>query len=502
MKNKNGFTLTEILVTIAMLAVLGTIIIYSTVGVTNSSKENQYNRMVENIKNSAKTYVSLYPDDFGDLFSSKAFSYISLNQLISAGLLDEDTVNPYTKDKINPNQECNADKITGDKVCLAYVKVYVDGDSLEMNYKYPLTHDDFGSQRWLQMSTLVSSTNSDGKLRPIYAYEGLENEGTKPNTNFGFAKEDGTLEGPTTISQSILAFYKEKYSLSYTMPSSFISCSKADDADTPQAVKDMCHSSDIPSTLPHDATLADYYVPTETGNFEIKYTWKFNGVNRSDTRSVRVISVSDEEKEKVSSGAKTTRQVISTTASADGLIYEYSGSFGGSDVVKTDVRFLQGDETGTVQPFTLYLEGITTSSTDSKDMFVDMKDDTYSGFDIAFDWTEVSGKSVRTILVRSYINGGVYKYASIQGITVDKPFRLIVMYDPAVNKRELKVSYIVNTTKSTEVKTTKFTVPSLQHDGVMFVGGKRDKTRLLNGTINKLAVYNRVDESLINRSIS
>jgi prepilin-type N-terminal cleavage/methylation domain-containing protein len=108
MRKKNGFTLTEILVTIAMIAVLGTIIIYSTIGVTNSSKENQYKRMIENIKNSAKTYVSLYPDEFGDLFSSKAFTYISLNQLISAGLLDEELVNPYTKEPIDTNQECNS----------------------------------------------------------------------------------------------------------------------------------------------------------------------------------------------------------------------------------------------------------------------------------------------------------------------------------------------------------------------------------------------------------
>ena len=143
MRKKNGFTLTELLVVIAMLAIVGTIIIVNTVSINKRAKDSEYDRMVEMIKNATKTYVSLYPDNFADLYSSKAFSYVSLNGVIKAGLLDEETINPYTKEKLDTD-----DPYTG------FVKVYVDGDSYEMVYKYPLTGDDYNTQIWLQMTTI------------------------------------------------------------------------------------------------------------------------------------------------------------------------------------------------------------------------------------------------------------------------------------------------------------------------------------------------------------
>ena len=78
MKNRKGFTLTELLVVIAMIAVIGTVIIVNTVSINKRAKDTEYDRMIENIVNSAKTYVSLYPEEFGDLYSTKAFSFISL----------------------------------------------------------------------------------------------------------------------------------------------------------------------------------------------------------------------------------------------------------------------------------------------------------------------------------------------------------------------------------------------------------------------------------------
>lgn len=503
MRNKNGFTLTEILVTIAMIAVLGTIIIYSTIGVTNSSKENQYNRMIENIKNSAKTYVSLYPDEFGDLFSSKAFTYIPLSKLISAGLLDEDIVNPYTKEKIDVNQECTSSTITGNDVCLSYIKVYVDGDSLEMNYKYPLVHDDFDKHIWLETSTITVTANDDGKLTPVYAYKGLDDTSTIPTTDFAFVNENGSLINGD-LSKSLLQTYQSKFELTYSVPSSFVSC-----ADTTNPATEMCKAPYVPSTMPRGASKADYYVPTEVGTYEIKYNWVYTNeatgvkTNRSDSRKVRIISVSDEEIAKKSSGAKTTKQVVSTTTNENGLIYEWSGSFGASENYKTDTRFLQGNENGEVEPFTLYLEGYINSDTVAGSFFVDMKDDSGSGFDIVYNWTSKNGTNVRTIAIRSFSNGTEYKHVYIQDIKVGKPFRLVIWYEPTASaKKTLNVRYIPDTTSGTAYTYSNLSVPSLQHEGVMYLGGSRKDTYLLNGGINKIAVFKKVDSNLINQSLS
>lgn len=498
MRKKNGFTLTEILVTIAMIAVLGTIIIYSTIGVTNSSKENQYKRMIENIKNSAKTYVSLYPDEFGDLFSSKAFTYISLNQLISAGLLDEELVNPYTKEPIDTNQECNSETIDGETdTCLAYIKVYVDGDSLEMNYKYPLMKDDFNTHVWLQLSTVITNALEDGKFTPVYAYSGLQDGTIKPSTDFAFVKEDGNLiEG--TIGASLLSKYKSDYNLSYTMPSSFVSC-----AEVTNPITEICKAPYIPATLPKDATIDDYYVPTKTGTYEIKYSWNYNGTNRSDSRNIRVLSASESEKERASTRAKTTKQVVSTTANADGLIYEYSGSFSGTNNVKTDTRLLQGDESGNVEPFTLYLEGMIYSDSVVGTYIVDMKDASNSGFDIVYNTVKQNGKDIKAIQVRSWFNGAVFKNANVLNVVPNKPFRLIVYYTPTITtKKSLKVKYIPDITASTTVTGVSIEIPSLQHDEVMYLGGSIKGTKYFKGKINKLAIYNKVDESLIEKSLS
>ena len=163
MKNKKGFTLIELLAVIALIVVLGSIIIYSTIGINNSSKDLQYERMVENIKNSAKTYVSLYPDEFSELYSSRAFTYISLSEIIKAGFLDEDIVNPYT------NKNIDLDSINE-----GFIKVYVDGDSREMTYIYPVSDDEYNTSYWLQSETIYNYYDEEtSSFKAVYAYDGL-----------------------------------------------------------------------------------------------------------------------------------------------------------------------------------------------------------------------------------------------------------------------------------------------------------------------------------------
>ena len=56
--NRRGFTLIELIVTLALLAVISVISFVAIGGVLNSSKENECKNLVSSIKTAAKEYVS------------------------------------------------------------------------------------------------------------------------------------------------------------------------------------------------------------------------------------------------------------------------------------------------------------------------------------------------------------------------------------------------------------------------------------------------------------
>lgn len=96
---KRGFTLVELLVTIILLGVIGAIIIYNMTSVSNNSKETEYERFVAKVKSAASVYADTFPEIFNELYVSKAYIYITLEDLVSNGLLDEDLTNPFTNQK-------------------------------------------------------------------------------------------------------------------------------------------------------------------------------------------------------------------------------------------------------------------------------------------------------------------------------------------------------------------------------------------------------------------
>ena len=102
--NRRGFTLIELIVTLALLAVISVISFVSIGGALNSSKDNECDNLVSSIKSAAKEYVSdnrykgLQPDE-------KKRIYISAKTLIDGKYLSNDTINnPYDSDKtIDPD---------------------------------------------------------------------------------------------------------------------------------------------------------------------------------------------------------------------------------------------------------------------------------------------------------------------------------------------------------------------------------------------------------------
>ena len=94
MKKKNGFTLVELLVTIVLLGVVTTVIIFNVTNISKNSKKTEYERFVASIKSSASVYADMNPEAFQDLYVNKAFIYVTVGNLIDSGLVDEKIKNP------------------------------------------------------------------------------------------------------------------------------------------------------------------------------------------------------------------------------------------------------------------------------------------------------------------------------------------------------------------------------------------------------------------------
>ena len=89
MKSRKGFTLVELLVTIILLGVVATVIIFNVTNVSKNSKKTEYERFVASIKSSASLYADMNPEAFQDLYVNKSFIYITVGDLINSGLVDE-----------------------------------------------------------------------------------------------------------------------------------------------------------------------------------------------------------------------------------------------------------------------------------------------------------------------------------------------------------------------------------------------------------------------------
>ena len=283
MREKNGFTLVELLVTIAMLAVIGSIIIYNTINLTNDTKDLQFERLVDNIKDATRTYVSLYPQEFSDLYNIRAFTYITVGELIDASLVDEELENPYTKRPIDRNEQ---------------IKIYVDGSSYEMVYVYPVTDKDRNTEVWLQTNSLTVEISEDGISEPIYLYDGIFK--TYSTNALSLVTEEGVListlpEGFTTL----LDYYKSTaegkgYSFSGSTPSQLRQCESGNSA-TGELV---CGSKTFADKLNNNRDYKDFYYATKAGTYYLTYKWKTPGskTTKTKTRVLKVIDYSDKAK--------------------------------------------------------------------------------------------------------------------------------------------------------------------------------------------------------------
>ena len=96
--NNKGFTLIELVATIAILSLIAMISFVSITGIISSNKKEQCENLIKSIKSAAKEWVSdnRYSNNLGNgsgeysLLVSKLDDYLNI-----------DLINPYTNEKIN-----------------------------------------------------------------------------------------------------------------------------------------------------------------------------------------------------------------------------------------------------------------------------------------------------------------------------------------------------------------------------------------------------------------
>lgn len=96
MKDNNGFTLVELIVTIAILGLLSVTIGMSITNMLNKQTDKKYDQYVETIEEAACLYAETNSD------CNFKSCRVTLKTLIEKGLLSKDLVNPNKE--LNPNQ--------------------------------------------------------------------------------------------------------------------------------------------------------------------------------------------------------------------------------------------------------------------------------------------------------------------------------------------------------------------------------------------------------------
>ena len=243
MKNtRKGFTLIEILVTIILLGIVGSIIIYNVAKVQTASKEENQGKYEAAIKSAASVYADENPDAFNELHVSKAFVYIKAGDLIDAGYLSGDLINPQTGLPIGRNE---------------LVKVSLDSASGGLIFTYPVVEEQeetflVGLDEWVVWGE---------------PYDCMHGAGTY---SFALSDESGNLIDLKNEENV------KKYHFTCEYPSGWTEVKAADKASL---------------GLPNDDKTYYRYAPNSDkgGTFRIKYSWLTeSGVRKEATRNIIV----------------------------------------------------------------------------------------------------------------------------------------------------------------------------------------------------------------------
>ncbi len=122
--NKKGFTLVEVIVSLALLSLIGVAVGISLNKIFKNQEIKSYNEYVEKVKSSAILYANNTVDIINDLNSNYSYKVVTIKELVDKGYINKNLTNPETKEKINQDDS---------------VRIYYNED-YEMIIDYPYTN--------------------------------------------------------------------------------------------------------------------------------------------------------------------------------------------------------------------------------------------------------------------------------------------------------------------------------------------------------------------------
>ncbi len=102
--NKKGFTLIEVLAVVVFLALVVGVALPNVMLTFERLGDTRYNEFVRTVELSAETYINQNSETY--TFSTpNDIVIITLNDLVTSGLLSADAINPKTEEIIDLNEE-------------------------------------------------------------------------------------------------------------------------------------------------------------------------------------------------------------------------------------------------------------------------------------------------------------------------------------------------------------------------------------------------------------
>ena len=208
MRNKKGFTLVEVLVSIGLLALLGSVIAISLNRVFKDNNIKNYNEYVEKIKSSAMLFVNNTVDIINDL-NDNSFKIITIGDLIDNGYVNDTLVNPNTDEKVGKEEKIQVSYDSDHELIVTYPYNNTETEAYLYTLNYSVMYGDTTDNLcYVELNTRsLQLINPDGT--PVK--DNNSNKILVPEQNIKAYMENGEECTNLNLSSDKVGTYKIRY---------------------------------------------------------------------------------------------------------------------------------------------------------------------------------------------------------------------------------------------------------------------------------------------------